>query len=104
MQRDFPPYRADHVGSLLRPLAVKQARSKYAAGQLSAAELKVIEDAEIKKIIARQEEIGLRSVTDGELRRAYWHSISWQDLTACRWSRRRELSSPVWHQRPRLHS
>ena len=73
MQRDFPPYRADHVGSLLRPLPVKQARSKYAAGQLSAAELKVVEDAEIKKIIAKQEEIGLRSVTDGELRRAYWH-------------------------------
>jgi 5-methyltetrahydropteroyltriglutamate--homocysteine methyltransferase len=73
MQRDFPPYRADHVGSLLRPLPVKQARSKYAAGQLSATELKVVEDAEIKKIIAKQEEIGLRSVTDGELRRAYWH-------------------------------
>ena len=73
MQRDFPPYRADHVGSLLRPLPVKQARSKYAAGQLSAAELKVVEDVEIKEIIAKQEEIGLRSVTDGELRRAYWH-------------------------------
>ena len=55
MQRDFPPYRADHVGSPLRPLPVKQARSKYAAGQLSAAELKVVEDAEIKKIIVKQE-------------------------------------------------
>ncbi len=73
MQRDIPPFRADHVGSLLRPLPVKQARSKHAAGQLSAAELTAIEDAEIKKIIAKQEAIGLRSITDGELRRAYWH-------------------------------
>ena len=73
MQRDIPPFRADHVGSLLRPLPVKQARSKHVAGQLSAAELTAIEDAEIKKIIAKQETIGLRSVTDGELRRAYWH-------------------------------
>ena len=73
MQRDIPPFRADHVGSLLRPLAVKQARGKRAAGQLSAAELMAIEDAEIKKIIVQQEAIGLRSITDGELRRAYWH-------------------------------
>jgi 5-methyltetrahydropteroyltriglutamate--homocysteine methyltransferase len=73
MQCDFPPYRADDVGSPLRLLPVKQARSKYGAGQLSAAELKVVEDAEIKKIIVKQEEIGLRSITDGELRRAYGH-------------------------------
>lgn len=73
MQRNIPPYRADHVGSLLRPAALKQARSQHAAGQISAAELKTIEDTEIKKIIAKQEEVGLRSVTDGELRRAYWH-------------------------------
>ncbi len=73
MQRDVPPYRADHVGSLLRPPPLKQARIKHAAGQLSKAELKAIEDAEIKTIIAKQEAIGLRSVTDGELRRAYWH-------------------------------
>ncbi|HEX5210791.1 MAG TPA: 5-methyltetrahydropteroyltriglutamate--homocysteine S-methyltransferase [Pseudolabrys sp.] len=73
MQRDTPPFRADHVGSLLRPLAVKQARIKRAAGQLTADELVAIEDAEIKTLIARQEAIGLRSITDGELRRAYWH-------------------------------
>lgn len=71
MQRDLPPFRADHVGSLLRPLPVKQARTKHVAGQRSAAA--AIEDAEIKKIIAKQETIGLRSVTDGELRGAYWH-------------------------------
>jgi methionine synthase II (cobalamin-independent) len=73
MQRDIPPYRADHVGSLLRSTSIKQAREKHAAGRLSAAELKAIEDAEIKSIIAKQEQIGLRSITDGEFRRAYWH-------------------------------
>ena len=73
MQRDIPPYRADHVGSLLRPPALKQARSNHAIGQLSANELSVIENAEIKKVIAKQEAIGFRSVTDGEFRRAYWH-------------------------------
>ena len=73
MQRPLPPFRADHVGSLLRPARLKEARSRHAAGQLSGAELAAIEDAEIKNIIARQEEIGLRSITDGELRRAYWH-------------------------------
>ena len=73
MQRGLPPYRADHVGSLLRTPALKQARGKFAAGQLSAAELKAVEDTEIKAVIAKQEAAGLRSVTDGEFRRAYWH-------------------------------
>ena len=52
MQRDLPPYRADHVGSLLRPPVLKQARGKFAAGQLSTAELKAVEDSEIKAIVA----------------------------------------------------
>jgi 5-methyltetrahydropteroyltriglutamate--homocysteine methyltransferase len=73
MQRELPPYRADHVGSLLRTPALKQARGKFAAGQLSAAELKAVEDTEIKAVITKQEAAGLRSVTDGEFRRAYWH-------------------------------
>ena len=73
MLRDLPPYRADHVGSLLRTLALKQARSQHAARRISAAELKAVEDAEIKKIIAKQEAVGLRGITDGEFRRAYWH-------------------------------
>jgi 5-methyltetrahydropteroyltriglutamate--homocysteine methyltransferase len=73
MQRDLPPYRADHVGSILRSAPLKEARSKRAAGQLSAAAFAAIEDAEIKKVIAKQEEVGLRSITDGEFRRAYWH-------------------------------
>jgi 5-methyltetrahydropteroyltriglutamate--homocysteine methyltransferase len=73
MKREVPPYRADHVGSILRSTPLKEARSKRAAGQISAAELAAVEDAEIEKIIAKQEDIGLRSVTDGEFRRAYWH-------------------------------
>jgi 5-methyltetrahydropteroyltriglutamate--homocysteine methyltransferase len=71
--RSKPPFRADHVGSLLRTKPLKEARAKREQGQISAAELKTIEDAEIRKIIARQEEIGLKSVTDGEFRRAWWH-------------------------------
>ena len=73
MQRNIPPFRADHVGSLLRPPPLKEARIKHAAGLLSEAEFNAIENTEIKTIIAKQEAIGLRSITDGELRRAYWH-------------------------------
>jgi 5-methyltetrahydropteroyltriglutamate--homocysteine methyltransferase len=71
MQSDVAPYRADHVGSLLRSAALKAARAKRAAGHISAAELESIEDAEIRTIIAKQEAVGLRSITDGEFRRAY---------------------------------
>lgn len=73
MQRGIAPFRADHVGSLLRPAALKEARAKRAAGQMTAVELEAVEDAEIRKIIGRQEEVGLRGITDGEFRRAYWH-------------------------------
>ncbi len=65
--------RADHVGSLLRPAELKQARAQHEAGNLSAIELRALEDETIKKAIAKQEELGLASVTDGEFRRAYWH-------------------------------
>ena len=68
MTRTAAPFRADHVGSLLRPAALKQARA-----QSSGEELKAAEDAAIEHIIARQAEIGLRSATDGEFRRAMWH-------------------------------
>jgi 5-methyltetrahydropteroyltriglutamate--homocysteine methyltransferase len=61
------------VGSLLRTAPLKQARETHAAGKLAAAELKAVEDAEIRKIIARQEAIGLQGITDGEFRRAWWH-------------------------------
>ena len=73
MRRTTPPFRADHVGSLLRPAAVKEARAKHAAGAISAAELKAIEDREIERIVKKQEEIGLQLATDGELRRSWWH-------------------------------
>jgi 5-methyltetrahydropteroyltriglutamate--homocysteine methyltransferase len=68
-----PPFRADHVGSLLRPQEVLQARDDFAAGQISAGQLKEIEDAAIQKIISMQDEVGLKAVTDGELRRESWH-------------------------------
>ena len=68
-----PPFRADHVGSLLRPSELRRARQHAAAGALSVAELKVVEDRCIEAAITRQEGIGLRAATDGEYRRAYWH-------------------------------
>jgi 5-methyltetrahydropteroyltriglutamate--homocysteine methyltransferase len=72
-QRAKPPFRADHVGSLLRPAALKAAREQRAKGEISAAQLKEIEDREIERIIKKQEEIGLESITDGEFRRSWWH-------------------------------
>ncbi|HUJ41435.1 MAG TPA: 5-methyltetrahydropteroyltriglutamate--homocysteine S-methyltransferase [Candidatus Acidoferrales bacterium] len=64
-----PPFRADQVGSFLRPPALKQARAQRKAGQISPAQLRVIEDAEIRRVVAQQEQAGLRSTTDGEFRR-----------------------------------
>ena len=68
-----PPFRADHVGSLLRPAALKKAREQRAKGEIDAAALKVIEDREIERVIKKQEEAGLQSITDGEFRRSWWH-------------------------------
>jgi 5-methyltetrahydropteroyltriglutamate--homocysteine methyltransferase len=73
MMRTRPPFRADHVGSILRTAPLKQARDQWYAGKLSDAELKAVEDVEIKKIIAKQEEVGLEAITDGEFRRSWWH-------------------------------
>jgi 5-methyltetrahydropteroyltriglutamate--homocysteine methyltransferase len=73
MQRTRPPFRADHVGSLLRPAAIKEARAKQAQGAITAGELKAIEDAEIEKVIDKQEATGLELATDGEFRRSWWH-------------------------------
>jgi 5-methyltetrahydropteroyltriglutamate--homocysteine methyltransferase len=67
------PFRADMVGSLLRPRAIKEARDKREHGELAATELTAIEDAEIKNLVARQEAVGLTGITDGEARRAWWH-------------------------------
>ena len=72
-QRSKPPFRADHVGSLLRPAALKAAREQHAKGAITAAALKAVEDREIERVIKRQEEVGLQSITDGEFRRSWWH-------------------------------
>ena len=72
-QRTKPPFRADHVGSILRTAPVKEARAKREKGEITAAQLKEVEDAEIIKIIKKQEDIGLKLATDGEFRRAWWH-------------------------------
>jgi len=71
--RSRPPFRADHVGSLLRTAPLKEARSQHEKGKISADALKTIEDREIAAIIAKQEDIGLNAVTDGEFRRAFWN-------------------------------
>jgi 5-methyltetrahydropteroyltriglutamate--homocysteine methyltransferase len=71
--RSTPPFRADHVGSLLRPATLLAARSKKAAGELSAEELRVIEDDAIRDAVRVQESVGLQSATDGEFRRTSWH-------------------------------
>jgi 5-methyltetrahydropteroyltriglutamate--homocysteine methyltransferase len=71
--RATPPFRADHVGSLLRPTALLAARKEHAAGRLTDVELAALEDDAIVEAIALQRAVGLRSVTDGEFRRASWH-------------------------------
>jgi 5-methyltetrahydropteroyltriglutamate--homocysteine methyltransferase len=68
-----PPFRADHVGSLLRPPELLTAREELAAGRIDADELRGIEDEAIRKVVRRQQEVGLRSATDGEFRRESWH-------------------------------
>jgi 5-methyltetrahydropteroyltriglutamate--homocysteine methyltransferase len=71
-QRTAPPFRADHVGSLLRPAALKEARAKFDRKEIPAEALRAIEDREIEKAIKKQEEIGLKLATDGEFRRSWW--------------------------------
>jgi 5-methyltetrahydropteroyltriglutamate--homocysteine methyltransferase len=71
--RTTPPFRADHVGSLLRTAPIKEARLKREKGQIEPATFKEIENREIEKIIAKQKSIGLQLATDGEFRRAWWH-------------------------------
>src|SRR3954447_12478537 len=71
--RDTPPYRADHVGSLLRPPVLLEARERYANGDIDANELRAVEDEAIRDVIRLQQDAGLRSATDGEFRRASWH-------------------------------
>ena len=69
----LPPFRADHVGSLLRPSALRRARQEYARGECTAEQLREVEDAAVREVVHRQREVGLRTVTDGEFRRGSWH-------------------------------
>jgi 5-methyltetrahydropteroyltriglutamate--homocysteine methyltransferase len=73
MLRAIPPFRADHVGSLLRPQYLKDARAQRERGEITASQLKEIEDRAIKELIAKEEAVGLQGITDGEFRRAFWH-------------------------------
>ena len=73
LKRQTPPFRADHVGSLLRPASLIEARERHRNGRLSRSELTELEDAAIREVIALQEDCGLRSITDGEFRRTLWH-------------------------------
>jgi 5-methyltetrahydropteroyltriglutamate--homocysteine methyltransferase len=83
MQRTKPPFRADEVGSLLRPQRIKEARAKFESGEISADELRKAEDMEIEKIVHRQASTGLRLATDGEFRRSWWHFDFLSKLTGC---------------------
>ncbi len=71
--RTTPPFRADHVGSLLRSETIKDARARREAGAIDDAALRAVEDQEIARVIGKQEEIGLKLATDGEYRRSWWH-------------------------------
>src|SRR5262249_10553229 len=72
-QRTKPPFRADHVGSILRTAPLKDARAKHGKREIGDTQLKEVEDREIERIIKKQEEIGLQLATDGEFRRSWWH-------------------------------
>jgi 5-methyltetrahydropteroyltriglutamate--homocysteine methyltransferase len=72
--QDRGPFRADHVGSLLRPATLIRAREEFRAGRLGAAELRKAEDLAIREVVKRQEDLGLQSITDGEFRRSAWQT------------------------------
>jgi 5-methyltetrahydropteroyltriglutamate--homocysteine methyltransferase len=73
MKRTTPPFRADQVGSLLRTSPLKEARARRERGEITAAQLREVEDREIEGVIRQQEDVGLQAATDGEFRRSWWH-------------------------------
>jgi 5-methyltetrahydropteroyltriglutamate--homocysteine methyltransferase len=73
MERTAPPYRADHVGSFLRPQRLLEARERHARGEIDAEALREVEDDAIREVVRRQEEVGLEGITDGEFRRTFFH-------------------------------
>jgi 5-methyltetrahydropteroyltriglutamate--homocysteine methyltransferase len=83
MLRTRAPFRADEVGSLLRPQKIKDARASLAKGEITADDLRKIEDMEIEKVVHKQSAIGLKLATDGEFRRSWWHFDFLSHLTGC---------------------
>src|ERR1700733_11557046 len=83
MQRTKAPFRADEVGSLLRPPRIKEARARLESGKISADDLRKAEDLEIEKVVHRQASTGLKLATDGEFRRSWWHFDFLSHLTGC---------------------
>jgi 5-methyltetrahydropteroyltriglutamate--homocysteine methyltransferase len=73
MDRTTPPYRADHVGSFLRPKRLLEARARHARGEIGAQALRAVEDDAVRDVARRQEEVGLSGITDGEFRRTFFH-------------------------------
>ena len=68
------PFRANHVGSLLRPPELRQARERYQKGEIGAAQLREIEDRCVRDAVKMQEDVGMHGITDGEFRRNLWHA------------------------------
>jgi 5-methyltetrahydropteroyltriglutamate--homocysteine methyltransferase len=83
MQRTRAPFRADEVGSLLRPPRIKEARARLEKGEITAGDLRKAEDLEIEKVVHKQASIGLKLATDGEFRRSWWHFDFLKHLTGC---------------------
>ena len=81
MLRVTPPFRADHVGSLLRPQYLKDARAQRSRGEITPQQLREIEDRAVREVISKQESVGLEGITDGELRRSFWHLDFLEHLT-----------------------
>lgn len=77
---DIFNWHADHVGSFLRPLALKKARTDFSSGKISQAELTAVEDDLIRQLVQKQKQIGLHGITDGEFRRSWWHFDFMKDL------------------------
>ena len=102
MKRTKAPFRADHVGSLLAPAALKEARAKREKGEITAEQLEEVEDREIEKIIRKQEEVGLKLATDGEFRRSWWQFDFYKGLDGVElYSTGRASRSPGSTPRPR---
>src|SRR5665811_964425 len=83
MQRTKAPFRADEVGSLLRPQSIQEARARLENGEISADELRTAEDMEIETVVHKQASIGLKLATAGQFRRSWWHFDFLAKLTGC---------------------